>query len=654
MKLLSLTLSNFKGIKSFEMDIGGKDVTVFGDNATGKTTICDAIYWLLFDKDSQFRKQFDLKTLDKSGAYEHGLNYEVEGAFMVDGNEVILKKIFSEKWTKKRGDAKKSFTGNTTDYFVDGVPVKKKEYTERTSKLFDEEIFKLLTTPTYFSETLPWQKRRDILLEICGDVSIDDIINSDSSLGELSSILKNRSIEDHKKIISSIKTKINNELEKIPVRIDEVNKGIADISEIDENYENTIIIDLEIERKRLNQELITAKSGGIIADKTNQLMKIDSELFRIENNLNANHQQSIKATHKEINAIALESDKVERSRKKCFSECQDTKTAIETLDKELEILRQQWFEIDALKFIPPEQENICPTCGQEIPESMKDEAIEKAQAEFNISKSERLADINQTGSDLKASLEKLKNLYDERNKELESIINKQNEIQADLEKAQSHLKTLTEEKPDYSDNEYHTGLMKQQAILRAEIETLDQDKENGNIAKLEASLEKINDRISESQLNLIKVKNAKDVHKRIDALKDQERKLSEEFEKNEKELFMIESFIRKKVELIEEKVNGMFELARFKLFEEQINGGLNETCQVTYDGVPFESGLNHGHRILVGIDIIKVLNNYYGRKPFILVDNRESLTAGISIDSQVISFVVSEKDKKLRVETKEL
>jgi len=61
MKLLSLTLKNFKGIRSFTLDAQGCDISVFGDNATGKTTLADAFMWLLFDKDSANRKDFEIK-----------------------------------------------------------------------------------------------------------------------------------------------------------------------------------------------------------------------------------------------------------------------------------------------------------------------------------------------------------------------------------------------------------------------------------------------------------------------------------------------------------------------------------------------------------------------------------------------------------------
>lgn len=113
---------------------------------------------------------------------------------------------------------------------------------------------------------------------------------------------------------------------------------------------------------------------------------------------------------------------------------------------------------------------------------------------------------------------------------------------------------------------------------------------------------------------------------------------------------MTEEFVRTKVHLLEEKINSKFKYARFKLFKDQINGGLEETCETLYEGVPYSSGLNNAARINVGLDIINTLNDYYGITAPIFVDNSEAVTKLINTNSQILSLIVSEKDKQLRVE----
>src|SRR5690625_5017671 len=120
-----LELTNLKVIKHIVLDADQENIRVYGDNATGKTSLFDAFVWLLFDKDSQYKNKFEIKTL-VNGKVQHNLNHEVEAFFLVDNKELSLKKVFSEKWTKKRGSVTKEFTRNTTDYYIDGVPSKKK------------------------------------------------------------------------------------------------------------------------------------------------------------------------------------------------------------------------------------------------------------------------------------------------------------------------------------------------------------------------------------------------------------------------------------------------------------------------------------------------------------------------------------------------
>jgi predicted ATP-dependent endonuclease of OLD family len=272
MKLINLKLSNFKGIRKFEFRTDGKDVSIMGDNASGKTTLADAFMWLLFDKDSANRKDFEIKTLGPDGEPEHGLEHTVEAILeLEDGSQLALKKVFKEKWTKKRGSATAEFTGHTTDYCLDGVPVKKKEYDEKITEIADENIFRLLTDPRYFNEILHWQKRRELLLEVCGDVSDAEVIASKTDLSKLSEILGNRTIEQHRKVIQARRSEINKELERIPVRIDEVNLGLPRIDDITDPdaLPSDIASDIEKLRNELRnkqEELAQAKAGGQVAE----------------------------------------------------------------------------------------------------------------------------------------------------------------------------------------------------------------------------------------------------------------------------------------------------------------------------------------------------------------------------------------------------
>ena len=135
-KLKRLTLDNFKGIKRFVVDIKDNDTKIFGANGTGKTTLFDSFLWLLFDKDSTGRKDFEIKTLTSEGKTLKDVEHVVEGVFEIDGTDVVLKKIHREKWVRKRGFTNEEFTGNETTYFWNDVPVKKDEYNSKIADVY--------------------------------------------------------------------------------------------------------------------------------------------------------------------------------------------------------------------------------------------------------------------------------------------------------------------------------------------------------------------------------------------------------------------------------------------------------------------------------------------------------------------------------------
>lgn len=112
---------------------------------------------------------------------------------------------------------------------------------------------------------------------------------------------------------------------------------------------------------------------------------------------------------------------------------------------------------------------------------------------------------------------------------------------------------------------------------------------------------------------------------------------------------LTESFIRAKMNRISEIINEKFKVVSFRLFQNQINGGLQETCECTVNGVPY-STLNNGHRIIAGLDIIRSLSELYDVSAPIFIDNAESVNEFNlpDMDTQLILLSVTE-DKELVV-----
>lgn len=645
--LQRLELRNFKGLKSFNIEVHGENVKVFGDNATGKTTLFDAFVWLLFDKDSQNKKDFSIKTL-KNGKELHGLEHEVEAAFTVGDRKLILRKVFSEKWTKKRGGAEKQFSGHTTDYYIDGVPSKKKDFTDQVAAIVDEEVFKLLTSPTYFNEQLHWQKRRNTLLEICGDITEDEVISSNKDLTKLPSILQGRSIENHRKVILARRAEINKELDKIPVRIDEIEHNLPNIEGLNkQDIERQIELTTSgIEEK---QDLISnIRNGNAIALKQREIQEIEMELLQIKQDHDAGTKDDIyklkaKIQEEKSNISLLESKQSNLRQQKRFND-----DSISSVDNKLQNLREKWFEINKQEFVHND-ECECPTCGQSLPEEQVAASREKALAQFNLQKSKSLEDIDVTGKREKANRDALLEKNNKLTNEYESISKQITEKQDHLNKLDERLILLENSVADIMDNNQYTAKVQEKIDKSSELDKLRLSAQT-SIQEVENEARALKNKRVSLQSELAQFAAVDQSKRRIDELMDQEKELAAEFEKQEHELYLTEEFIRSKVNLLEEKINSKFKYARFKLFEQQINGGLTETCETLYEGVPYSGGLNNAARINVGLDIINTLSEHFGVSAPIFVDNSEAVTRLINVNSQVVQLVVSETDKILRVE----
>ncbi len=643
MKLEKLVLQNFKGIKSFTLDAQGEDVNVYGDNATGKTTLYDAFLWLLFDKDSQNRKDFDVKTLDAKGKVLHGLDHSVEATFEINGKQLNLKKVYSEQWTKKRGSAEKQFTGHTVDHFIDKVPVKKGEFTDRIADIVDEDAFKLLTNSKYFNEQLHWQKRRQLLLEVCGDISDADVIASDANLAKLPDILGERSLEDHRKVIAARRTEINREIERIPVRIDEVTQGMPELIGDAARYENAInTLQKAIEEKEKQRREIQA--GGGAAELQVKLSELSAKMLELKTRLREEQDAQHEPARAEKSRLTGEMISFEADIAGLKKQIELCESAKQELNDKTTALRMKWHEVDAEKFEYQEKDT-CPICGQSLPADQVEAAREKASARFNQDKAERLAVISKRGQDAKAELEKQQKLLAEHEAALPGK-------QEALEKVKTEIENLTvvQTSPvDIDNNSEYQALVKEKEKLQNKIGNLEADKAE-ELNKIDSAINDDRTLLRANQTELAKFEQYASSEKRIAELKAQERELAAEYENLEQELYLTEQFIRSKVKLLEERINSYFKMARFKLFSVQINGGIEECCETLYQGVPYSS-LNNGARINIGLDIINTLSAHYQFNCPIFIDNKEAVTQLIDVRAQVIALVVSEKDKKLRIES---
>ena len=655
----SLKLRYFKGIREFEIADFNHGISIYGDNATGKTTVFDAFNWLMFGKDSLNSAMFELKTLQESGEPLHNLEHSVEGVLEADGKQIQLKKIYREKYVKRRGEAKRSFSGHTVDHFVDDVPCQQKEYNAVINTLCNEDNFKLLTNARYFNEVLHWSDRRRLLLDVTGDVPDADVIAANEDLADLPDILGKRNIDQHKKVISAKMTEINGQLEKIPVRIDERHQMIVELElPIDEIEKK--ITELSGKRTQAEKDVADAKAGGGVPEKERRLAVLEGDAQKLQNALDQKISERQSKQRKEL--AALESKAIqagaetEKAQTKSFNQA-DMKSSkqetIKNLTKKQDDLRKRWMDRDAQNFVPPAVQETCPACGQPLPADKIEETLKQAEKVFNKTKAEALAEIGKEGKELG---EKIKGLEAEV-ATLTGEIKASEKLVTDCVKAADaaikeydDLKAAHQEiddNPPEKDPKLDE-LLADIDILKMEINSAKSDNYEAVMAA-EGVLDSTKADLEYFEKRKLKHLDNEKTRKRILELEAEEKKLSAELERLEGELFTIETFIRTKVKMLESKIREKFKYASFRMFTENINGGLEECCDTTFEGVPYNS-MNNGARINVGLDICNTLSNHYGISLPLFIDNAEAVTALFESDAQQIRLYVSEKDKVLRFE----
>ena len=665
-KLNWLKISNFKGLKNFELIVNGKNVSIFGNNATGKTSITDAFLWLLFDKDSNdyADTNFKIKPQDENGKDILHLESTVEAELLVDGQPLKIKKARVEKWVKRQGASEKVFDGHTKKYWFNEVPCKAGEYKNKIDGLIKEDIFKMITNPLYFNTKKTWQERREILLEISGDATVEQVIASDESLDGLTEILNGRSIDDYKLVIADKLKELKKERDNISPRIDEITRSLP--------QEEPDYSDVSAELNKYKETL-----SGIeflltnATNKANELSKKYQELAKLKNQLEETKLEikSESSTDKQSlidKKSELESGKfiLQSGISSLQMDILQAKTKLESNAKTRQRLLDEYYTLDTKnKEILSEQFEVgdmatrCPTCGQDIPEETIATEIGTLRINFEQSKKVRLADSlvlleknKESGLALKLDTEETQSELGLSEKVLENKKLQLEKLEVQISELNEELSKPTPE-PDYNKYTDYTVLFHKIVALQTELDKPVEDK-SAELLQQKAEIQAKIDELNKSLNGKEEVEKKK---ARIEELKAEEKRVSTLIAELEDHKFLLERFIVAKANLLEDRINSQFKHVKFKLFEENItNDGINPTCValVNTNGsyVDYNTNGNLAGTYNAGLDIINTLCKFYEVTAPIFFDNRESVTEIIETDSQVINLIKpeirTEKDRK--------
>src|SRR3990167_1834143 len=605
-KLLSLHLRNFKSVKDLEINFSPNETGISGDNGTGKTTILDAFTWLISGKNSGDEKDFNVKTLDENNIVIHKLEHEVIGIISVDGLNMKFSRCLKERWQKKRGSEDSEMTGHESAFTYNDVPISAGEFKAK----------------------------------IDGIISDDELAADNSEFQTMLTELSGKSFIDFKKEIAAKKKKINDELQLIPSRIDEVNRNkpvaadyVAIQNEIESYQKEIENIDLSIENAAKSQR-----------EEMDLIKQKQSEKFQLENLSNKLNIESgrlkfekLESVNKEISKLKIELSDIGRNKQILERENFNIDSHISDIEKEIESLRKSFEDKNTETFTINPNECVCPTCKRELENA--EEKKKELEENYNRDKVAKLTSIKESGDKNKLEVESLKKKKEDNAIVLESYRSQIEKVDAKINELTAAMNEINAAAITESDEQIQ---LKEQVakFIIPEIKTADH-------SELKSKKQTLSGLIDGLKKQLDTKEQIEKAEQRIAGLESQEKSMNSEIAQLERREFVAAEFQKKKITEIERRINDKFSLVKWKMFEQQINGGESEVCECLVNGVPF-SDLNTASKINAGLDIINAMSNHFNINAPVFVDNCESINELLQTKSQMIKLVVS-KEKTLTI-----
>lgn len=651
----TITIKNFKGV------LGEKKLTfnptltqIMGANHAGKTTIVDAVQWVLFDKDSIGQTVFGIDPKDENGEIIHHLDNTVVLELTADGTDYKLEKVRSETWTKPRKKEEAEMTGHTTKYFVNENKYTQKDFKAFVDDLCKESLFKAITTPSYFP-SLPAEDQRNLLTKMVGKTTDEDLAGDNE---DFKGLLQELSGTDLKKFREQLRYRIGElkkEIEQIPSRINENTEELKALEASKPNFDFTRKRIKEIETGIENIDNELADLSRTVDTEFNERTKERTEINKLKNRMQAIVQSyqdkntTEERKHKKaIDDAKYEIDVTERAIRNAKAAVEDGQAQLNKIAIASEDFKKRWVILDQTAFSWDNNQEICPTCHQHLPQDDIDRMKEEMEGNFNDNKSkqfdaleEEAARIKKRKSDAEATI---KNAQDK----LGKLEQQHKEQEAALQKAQESKPTLTYHTDDEEYQQLQMDVNARTAALEARTEEETSDtkvKQEATLKQRKAEQNRLRDELRDE---LAKEQRITDKQNRIKELENRQQTLNQQLTELEKKNYTAEQFTIAKIENLEKKVNDLFTNVQFKMFEPFITtGGIKPTCECTMHGTPYRD-LSTSEKINAGIDIINAMCAFNDTYAPLLIDNAESITDILPTRSQQILLIVS-RDKELTI-----
>lgn len=651
----TLTLKNFKGILG-EKTINFCDTvtSIYGANHTGKTTVIDAILWVLFDKNSEGASVFGIDTKDENNNVIPKLEHCVKLTLSVDGVERILEKVRKDVWSKPRGQKEEVLSGHTTNYFISGNKYTQTEYKAEIANILPEALFKCITNPIFFP-TLPPTEQRMLLEQMVGETNFVDVVSQKKEWALLEKYIENGDIERFRENLAYKIKGIKEELKLIPSRISEHTNELAELQSKDCDFPilEKRIAEIEKGLQHYDDMLADASKGSDEKYKAKMAVRKQMQVYEAERDsiidkIKKENREAEQLHESVISSIEGTITKLRKNIRDANVDAQSNERRKELLEKQKSDFRTRWQQVEDETFQWDEANEVCPTCHQRLPQEDIDSLRERLQGNFNESKAKKQDLLDVEAKEIakqQASIEEeSKRCAEEKQKAEEKI--------AHLEKELEKAKGTQPEKKDYTTD---SRVVELTSLIKGEEDKLQQlEQEDDNTTQQEAIKRIKEQKQGQQQLRdqlrdqLQTKQQIERKEKRIAELTAEQQSLSQQLTGLEQQDNTAMQLVQYYIEELEKKVNKMFDIVKFTMFEHHLNGNIKTKCECTMHGTPYQD-LSNSEKINAGIDIINAMCRHHNTFAPIIIDNAESITDILPTASQQIRLVVSPQDKELTV-----